>query len=713
MKEKKEISGRNKLLIERVTSELIEINKKIEDADYAYYLDNNPILTDSEYDSLRLYYVKLERQFPKLKQANSISDKVGGFASSSFKKVIHKTPMLSLANAFTRQDIENFRVSVVKFLSLRNEEKLFFTSELKIDGVSLSLTYENGKLKRAATRGDGAQGEDVTLNVGSISGIPVSLDTSVKSIEIRGEVYLSHTDFKHLNENQIILGQKTFANPRNAAAGSLRQLDSSVTAKRRLRFCAYSVAECSDYLSDSHFELLRKLKSLGFPISQFFKKHSNVNEMFSWFKEIEAKRPTLGYDIDGVVYKIDKLDFQSRLGLRSSTPRWAIAHKFSAHIVETDILSIEIQIGRTGTLSPVARLAPVAIGGVVVSNATLHNKDYIAGRDNNGNVIRGGRDIRVGDRVYVYRAGDVIPKIKDVDISKRKHNSKKFQFPSFCPSCGGIVCKDPVESAVRCLSGLKCRPQAVEMLKHFVSRNAFNIEGFGSKLVEELFLDKWIERPDQIFTLEERFGSKSSNQLADRLGWGEKSAKKLFLAINARKTITLKRFIYSLGIRHTGEGVADLLAKHFFSWDGFYKTVLSAQNRSGRDWRDLCEIGGIGQIITEALVTFFSIQENRAMVKNILDNVFILDFVSRSASTNLIEGKNLVFTGSLSSMSRMEAKAIAEGLGAKVSSSISVKTDYLVAGEKSGSKLRKAESLKIKILSDSEWLSLTSKKENK
>lgn len=618
--------------------------------------------------------------------------------------------MFSLANGFENNDLYDFDDQVRRFLNFRVSEPLEYTVEPKIDGLSLSLRYEKGELVFAATRGDGTTGENVTENAFMISDIPKTLPTKTDVLEVRGEVYMEHKDFENLNTFHDSLGKKVFANPRNAAAGSLRQLDATVTAERPLKFLAYAWGELTEPLDATQFGAIKKLKNLGFKTSSHTKLCKNIDEALSHYEELSKIRSELGYDIDGIVYKVDSLDLQSRLGYRSTTPRWAIAHKFPAEYSWTQLLAIDIQVGRTGALSPVARLKPVTVGGVVISNATLHNQDYIAGRDNSGKKIRSGNDIRLNDWVEVYRAGDVIPKISNVDLTKRLKDSKAYQFPSVCPECGAEVVRDDGDAVIRCIDDLNCPAQAIEKLKHFVSRKAFDIEGLGGKQIEFFFADEAlsIKEPADIFTLEPR-DRNNLTKLKDRHGFGRKSATNLFDAIEKKKTIEFSRLLFSLGIRHVGENVSKLLARHFLTWSKFIHIISLAQNSDSQEYFDLGAIDGIGTTVVSSLLSAFKTGKGRDRIEKLADQLNILDEILPDSNDNFLSGKTLVFTGTLEQMSRSEAKSLAENLGAKVSGSVSAKTDLVIAGPGAGSKIKKAEELGVETLDETEWLSLIGK----
>jgi DNA ligase (NAD+) len=686
---------------------LAGLAKQLAEANAAYHTDDAPVIDDATYDALKQQNAAIEARFPNLKRSDSPSDQVGAPISEGFGKVTHAQRMMSLDNAFTDEDIVEFAARIRKFLGLLDSSRLDFTAEPKIDGLSLSLRYENGQLVQAATRGDGAVGENVTANARTISDIPEFCKDAPEIMEVRGEVYMSHDDFQTLNVRQNKNGDKQFANPRNAAAGSLRQLDANITKSRPLRFFAYSWGELSHSLGKTQKEAIKRLKYLGFSTNPLTIGCSDTAELLAHYRDIEAKRATLGYDIDGVVYKVNDLGLQARLGFRSTTPRWAIAHKFPAEIAHTFIEAIEIQVGRTGALSPVARLKPVTVGGVVVSNATLHNEDYIAGRDGKGQPIRGGRDIRVGDWVEIYRAGDVIPKVRDVDVSKRGPDSQAYTFPEICPECGSDAVREEGDSVRRCTGGLICPAQAVEKLKHFVSRAAFDIEGLGSKQVEAFFNNDQlsIREPADIFSLATRDAANNS-KLKNRDGWGDKSAENLFAAIEEKRRIPLNRLIFALGIRHVGENSANLLANHFANWPAFETILTGAQNGTGTEWDELMSIDGVGSVMAAALVNSFHQSNSRSSIDRLVAELEVIPLSRADTTGSPVAGLTVVFTGSLEQMTRAEAKATAETLGAKVAGSVSAKTDLLVAGPGAGSKAKKAADLGVKVIDEAEWLAL-------
>ena len=692
------------LSAEEARAELARLADLLARANTAYHAEDAPEISDAAYDEMKRRNAAIEALHPDLKRSDSPSDQVGAAPSSGFQKVTHRVRMLSLGNAFDDADVTDFDKSVRRYLG--REDTLAYTAEPKIDGLSLSLRYEAGRLVEAATRGDGAEGENVTANARTIADIPKTLDGAPEVLEVRGEVYMSHADFAALNARQSEAGQKTFANPRNAAAGSLRQLDATITASRPLRFFAYAWGEISAPLADTQLGAIDHLASLGFATNPLTRLCTGIAEMLDHYRDIESRRATLGYDIDGVVYKVNDLALQSRLGFRSTTPRWAIAHKFPAELAWTRLEAIDIQVGRTGALSPVARLAPVTVGGVVVSNATLHNEDYIAGRDANGAPIRDGKDIRVGDWVQVYRAGDVIPKVADVDLAKRADDAVPYVFPTACPECGSEAVREPGDAVRRCSGGLICPAQAVEKLKHFVSRAAFDIEGLGAKQVEQFFDIGWIKEPADIFTLKDRHGPGNLNELRNREGWGAKSAENLFDAIDERRRIPLNRVIFALGIRHVGEAAAGLLAQHYGTWKAFEAAVTAATVGAGAEWEDLLAIDGVGQVMAASLVTALQQEAERASIDRLVAHLDIEEVRRPDTDGSPVAGKTVVFTGTLERMTRAEAKARAEALGAKVSGSVSAKTDLLVAGPGAGSKARKAAELGIETIDEDGWFRL-------
>ncbi|WP_171121396.1 MULTISPECIES: NAD-dependent DNA ligase LigA [unclassified Ruegeria] len=688
-------------------SELARLAPLILHANTLYHSEDAPEISDAEYDSLKQRNAEIERRFPHLKRTDSPSDQVGARPSDGFSKVSHAVRMMSLGNAFSEEDVVDFDRSVRKYLGLSDTKSLSFTAEPKIDGLSLSLRYEKGILVQAATRGDGEVGENVTANARTISDIPLSISDAPDILEVRGEVYMSHKDFEDLNARQEALGDKLFANPRNAAAGSLRQLDSAITRSRPLRFFAYAWGELSEPLADTQMGAIERLAGFGFSTNPLTAVCDTKDQILNHYRSIEAQRATLGYDIDGVVYKVNDLSLQSRLGFRSTTPRWAIAHKFPAELAWTRLEAIDIQVGRTGALSPVARLHPVTVGGVVVSNATLHNEDYIVGRDAKGGIIREGKDFRIGDWVQVYRAGDVIPKLADVDISKRPADAEPYVFPTTCPECQSDAVREEGDAVRRCTGGIICPAQAVEKLKHFVSRKAFDIEGLGAKQIEMFYDDPDlpVRTPVDIFTLQSRDAA-NLNKLANRKGWGAQSAGNLWAAIDEKRDIPFGRLLFALGIRHMGEAASNLIANHYGSWEEFEEAITAAADFVGPEWEDLLAIDGIGEIMARALVSAFAQNAERSSIDALVAQLDVQKATRPDTSGSPVAGKTVVFTGTLEKMTRAEAKARAESLGAKVSGSVSKKTDLLVAGPGAGSKAKKAAELGIQTLDEDGWLTL-------
>ncbi|QIZ82437.1 NAD-dependent DNA ligase LigA [Thalassovita gelatinovora] len=844
---------------EEARAELERLSRLLAAANIDYHRKDAPELSDADYDALKRRNAEIEDRFPHLKRGDSPTDQVGAAPADGFGKVTHAVRMLSLGNAFDDGDVQEFDDFIRKYLG-RGIESVAYTAEPKIDGLSLSLRYEGGTLVQAATRGNGEVGENVTENARTIADIPHHLTNAPDVLEVRGEVYMSHADFEALNARQMEKGDKLFANPRNAAAGSLRQLNPEITRERPLKFFAYAWGELSEPLADTQHGAMARLAALGFHINDLTRLCDGVDEMIAHYRLIEQKRATLGYDIDGVVYKVDDLGLQARLGFRSTTPRWAIAHKFPAELAWTRLEAIDIQVGRTGALSPVARLAPVTVGGVVVSNATLHNEDYIAGRDAKGEQIRGGKDIRVGDWVQVYRAGDVIPKLADVDISKRPEDAEPYVFPTRCPECGSDAVREEGDAVRRCTGGIICPAQAVEKLKHFVSRAAFDIEGLGAKQVEYFYTDDLlpVKEPADIFTIEARDNANLA-KLANREGWGEKSASNLFASIRGRKTVELPRFIFALGIRHIGSEVSRDLALFHRRWNAIVETNETVKNKRielavstwlpkfaghNTNWIELfetaCELRefelnfwnklfkykgvagigllgnlrkvfgrnltqvdavkakqifeltfkntkqypdkydqainefgtieafqcalvvktdairfhwarfagllgfsqpehlwetlggwstaskkleghikkdtalcsemlplvGHGEAVVNSLIHFFANDDNVAALNRLLAHVEPQEFEQPTMKESPVAGKTVVFTGTLEKMTRAEAKARAEALGAKVSGSVSKKTDLLVAGPGAGSKAKKAADLGVETIDEDTWLEM-------
>ncbi|WP_371135453.1 NAD-dependent DNA ligase LigA [Frigidibacter sp.] len=700
---------------EQAAAEWQRLAEAVTRANRAYHTEDAPDLTDAEYDALKRRLAEIEARFPAL-AAGSPTQEVGAPLAEGFAKVRHEIRMLSLENAFAEDEVTEFDTRIRRYLGLGPDAPLPFTAEPKIDGLSLSLRYEGGKLVQAATRGDGEMGENVTANAATIADIPQQLTGAPEILEVRGEVYMSHADFAALNARQQEAGAKTFANPRNAAAGSLRQLDATITAARPLRFFAYSWGALSEPLAATQLGAIQRLAALGFSTNPLTALCDGPAALIAQYRTIETQRATLGYDIDGVVYKVDDLALQARLGFRSTTPRWAIAHKFAAELAWTRLEAIDIQVGRTGALSPVARLTPVTVGGVVVSNATLHNEDYIAGRDSAGQPIREGRDIRIGDWVQIYRAGDVIPKIADIDLSRRPEDAQPYSFPTLCPECGSEALREEGDSVRRCSGGMACPAQAVEKLKHFVSRAAFDIEGLGAKQIEAFFHDTLlpIRAPADIFTLAERDAASPLQKLKNREGWGERSATNLFRAIDEKRQIPLNRLIFALGIRHVGETGASVLAAHYGTWEAFEAAMTAADPAAGEgpkpkgnpEWQELIAIDGVGPVLAASVVTSFHQPAERAAIDALAAHLDVQTVVRRVATDSPVAGKIVVFTGTLERMTRAEAKARAEALGAKVAGSVSAKTDILVAGPGAGSKATKAADLGVEVIDEDAWLAL-------
>ncbi len=773
------------LTVAEAEAELARLATEIAHHDGLYYQRDAPEISDADYDALRQRNEAIEARFPELIRSDSPSFRIGAGPAEAFEKVRHRVPMLSLGNAFADEDVAEFVERVRRFLMLTDRDALGVTAEPKIDGVSISLRYDGGRLIEAATRGDGAEGENVTANVMTIKAIPHRLKgTNVPdSIDIRGEIYLGHEDFRRLNDAQAAAGGKLFANPRNAAAGSLRQLDASVTATRPLGFFAYTWGHASSLPADTQLGMCEAFKSWGLPVNPRMQLCDGPDELLSYYRQVGLDRAALGYDIDGVVYKVNRLDLQERLGFVSRAPRWAIAHKFPAEQATTVLNDIEIQVGRTGALTPVAKLEPVTVGGVVVSNATLHNEDEIRRKD-----------IHIGDTVIVQRAGDVIPQVVGVVADKRPIGAKPFVFPHACPECGSEAVREvdewgEADVVRRCTGGLVCPAQARERLRHFVSRNAFDIEGLGEKQIELFFDEGLIRSPADIFTLAER-DARANEKLADRKGYGQKSVDNLFRSIEARRQVPLDRFVFALGIRHIGEttardlakaygslealreainaaaasrpgpnyrrlialkglgqktaetlmatlssskpragdlfasgprsfgeaiagikgvraSAADALAQNFETVDAFLEVARAGAGEiPGEAYRELASLQGIGEVASDALIDFFAEQHNVDAVEALLGHVTVTPFERAQTQASAVTGKTVVFTGTLVRMTRIEAKAQAERLGAKVAGSVSKKTDYVVAGAEAGSKLDKAQELGVTVLTEDEWIAL-------
>ena len=672
---------------EEIKQELQDLADKLERYDEAYHQKDAPLVSDAEYDALRRRAEQLEAEYPDLIPENSLSKRVGFQPASGFKKLEHAVPMLSLQDIFDEQDVVDFMDRLHKFLGLSSDAAIDIVAEPKIDGLGYSAVYENGQFVRAATRGDGMVGEDITENLKTISELPQALKSAdlfaltPELLDVRGEVYMKKADFLALNEEQKQKNDKIFANPRNAAAGSLRQLNPAVTAKRKLSLFAYALGAYKGVPFKTHWDFLQSLKSWGFPINPMIRLCHNTKEMLDFFHELGEKRASLPYDIDGIVYKVNDLTLQKRLGFIARSPRWAIAHKFPAEQATTILKKIRIQVGRTGALTPVADLEPINVGGVLVQHATLHNADEIMRKD-----------IREGDTVIVQRAGDVIPQIVRVISEKRPADSKPFEFPKVCPVCGAHACKEGDDAVTYCMGGLTCPAQAVERLKHFVSKDAFDIQGLGDKNIDQFYELGWIKNPVDIFTLRENY----ELQLLTLDGWGQKSAINLLDAIEKAKTVSLARFIYALGIPEIGEATGKLLATHFGSWQNFADAATGADAIA-----KLTEIDGIGATMAQDIIDFFAEEHNQTLLAKLL---FILTIQNapKQADSLPLKGKTFVFTGTIS-MPRDEAKARVQELGGKVSGSVSAKTSFVVAGAEPGSKYTNAQKLGITILNEAEF----------
>ncbi len=697
--------------------ELVFLSKKIKELDEAYYNDDNPLATDAEYDKLKKRNEQIEALFPFLIREDSPSKRVGIPVKSGFNKINHSIPMLSLANLFTPDDLSDFLVRINKFLGRPDNQDIEIIAEPKIDGLSFAAIYENGKLVKAATRGDGFVGEDITLNLKTISQVPLEISSPnlPEILEVRGEVYMPKSSFSFLNEALEKQGKKLFANPRNAAAGSLRQLDPEITAKRNLKVFIYTYGNVQNIKWDSQIEFLNYAKNLGFPIAENeIKICHNFNEIMNFYNQLFEKRAMLDYDIDGAVYKVNSINLQNRLGFITRSPRWAQAHKFPAEQAKTILKNILLQVGRTGAITPVAELEPVNIGGVIVKRATLHNEDEI-------NRL----DARIGDMVIVQRAGDVIPQIVSVVLKERQKNAEKFIFPHICPVCKSNAYREENEAVWRCSNKLSCPAQITESLKHFVSRDAFDIDGLGDKIIEDFYQFELVKSPVDLFTLEARnneakindndlFSSinKSINPhlpLEKLEGWRDKSVKNLFNAINNRKKISLERFIYALGIPGVGIATARILAMNYKTLDNFLNKISKAVDNQSEEFQFLISIENIGQISASNIINFIIEPHNKSVIdslKNVMEEIMPFDD-SKINKNSPISGKSIVFTGTLTSMTRIEAKAKALSLGAKVASSVSAKTDFVVIGADAGSKEKTAKELGVKIISEDEFIRLT------
>jgi DNA ligase (NAD+) len=692
-------------------AEHARLETEISRHDQLYYQKDAPEVSDAEYDALRQRYSALEKRFPDLKTLTSLSMQVGAAPTGKFAKVRHSVPMLSLANAFSDDDVRDFVGRIRRFLKLSADEPVAFSAEPKIDGLSMSLRYEKGKLVTAATRGDGGVGEDVTANIRTLKAVPQELKGKhIPAVcEVRGEVYMTKTDFLKLNEQQKKLGSdKVFANPRNSAAGSLRQKDPKITASRPLGFFAYGWGEISDMPAKTQSGMIEWFEKCGFDTNPLTKLCRSVEELIKFHAGIEERRARLDYDIDGVVYKIDRIDWQQRLGFVGRDPRWAIAHKFPAERAITVVKGVTITVGRTGTLTPTAQLEPVTVGGVVVQNATLHNEDYIKGIGGDGEPIRDGRDIRIGDTVIIQRAGDVIPQVVDVVMDKRPKSAKRYQFPKKCPCplhtdiVRETTATGEEGARARCSGEFACPFQKIEHLKLFVSRRAFDIDGLGEKQIELFFENGWVKEPGDIFTLEAR---NKKIKLESEEGFGETSVRNLFGSIRSRREIALDRFIYALGIRHVGDTTALALARGYGSWKAFHDAALKVAKGDEEAVADMDALDQIGDTVIEAVKTYFGESHNRGIVERLTKEVTILD-AEKPRTDSKVAGKTVVFTGALEKITRDEAKAMAERLGAKVSGSVSKKTDLVVAGPGAGSKLAEAKKHGVQVISEDEWFKL-------
>ena len=701
-----------KLTEAQAKAELKRLATEIAAHDKRYYQQDAPSVTDAEYDALRQRNSAIESRFPKLIRPDSPSKRIGAAPTGKFKKVRHAVPMLSLDNAFAEQDVIDFVARIRRFLKLSEDEKLAFSAEPKIDGLSMSLRYEGGELVTAATRGDGAEGEDVTANIRTLEDVPKKLKgRSMPAVcEVRGEIYMTKHAFLALNERQKAAGDTIFANPRNSAAGSLRQKDPKITASRPLGFFAYAWGEMSTMPADTQSGMIKWFESCGFKTNPLTKLCRSTEELITFHRKIEEGRAELDYDIDGVVYKVDRIGWQERLGFVSRTPRWGIAHKFPAERAMTVLKDIELQVGRTGALTPVGKLDPVGVGGVIVQNVTLHNEDYIKGIGSDGESLRDGRDIRIGDTVVIQRAGDVIPQVVDVVIDKRPKSAKPYHFPKKCPCYlhTDLVREETATgeegARTRCTGEFACPYQKVQHLMLFVSRRAFDIEGLGEKQIELFFEKEWVKEPANIFTLEK----KHKRDLLELEGFGETSVRNLFNAIEARRTIALDRFIYALGIRQVGETTALALARGYGSWKAFHDAGLKVAKGDDDVIAEMDALDQIGDTVIRAVAAYFGESHNRGIVERLTKEVRILD-AEKPKKDTAVAGKTVVFTGALEKMTREEAKAQAERLGAKAAGSVSKKTDYVVAGPGAGSKLADAKKFGVTVLTEDEWLKLISR----
>ena len=682
---------------QEIRAEMARLSAEIARHDGLYHQKDAPEISDAAYDALRATYRRWREQYPHLAPADDPETRVGAAATGPFAKVRHGVPMLSLGNAFTPEEVEDFLARIRRFLGLADDAALAFMAEPKVDGLAISLRYQDGVFIQGATRGDGQEGEDVTANLRSLEDVPAQLHSHLPAETlIRGEVYMRRDDFLTLNAQLASEGKPVFANPRNAAAGSLRQKNPAITAERRLRFFAYEWV--GDNAPASQRALRAALKAAGFTLNEPARYCENLADLLAYHAELGAARASLPYDIDGAVYKLDDRAMQKRLGFIGRAPRFAIAHKFDAQQAETVLEDILIQVGRTGALTPVAALTPITVGGVVVSRASLHNEDEIARKD-----------VRIGDTVRIERAGDVIPYIQGIVPEKRPAGAAPFRFPDHCPECGARAVREEGEAVRRCTGGLTCPAQAVERLRYFVGKDGLDIDGFGEKIVSEFWEEGRVREPADIFRLAARDGE-AAPKLATRAGWGEVSAQKLFAAIETRRSVPLDRFIAALGIRQVGAETAKLLAKTYGDWPSFLAAMQAAQDKGGPAYAELLAIDQMGETVARMLLTFFAEPHNQQSVKELADLLRISAYTPPVAAASPLSGKTVVFTGTLTRMTRGEAKAVAERLGAKVAGSVSANTDFVVVGEEAGSKAKKAEALGVKIVSEAEWLDLIERK---
>lgn len=668
-------------------AEIAEHNRRYHDADA-------PTISDAEFDQLRRRLEAIESRFPEMVRQDSPRDAVGAAPTTPFAKVAHRVPMLSLSNAMDDQEVADFVDRIAKFLNLADDESIALMAEPKIDGLSANLRYQEGQFVQGLTRGDGIEGEDITANLSTIADIPQRLRGDVPAtLEVRGEVYMTRDDFLELNRQQELAGLKTFANPRNAAAGSLRQLDVEITRQRPLRFFAYAWGEIEPNPFSHHDQVLDHYRSWGLPVNEWSRLCEDLPALLQYYREIGDQRANLPYDIDGVVYKVNRLDWRHRLGFVARSPRWAIAHKFPPEQAVTTLLAIDIQVGRTGALTPVARLKPVNVGGVVVSNATLHNEDEI---------LR--KDLHIGDQVVIQRAGDVIPQIFSVLVDKRSTDAQPYKFPETCPVCGSPAMREEGEAVRRCTGGLICEAQAMEKLRYFVSRDCLDIEGLGEKQIGQFWQKGLIREPADIFDLAAR-DQHSLTPLRLAEGWGDLSARNLFAAIESRRQVRMDRLLVALGIRHIGQSAARLLALHYRDMAQLLAVVDEAKDPTSAAWNDLIAIDQMGEKTARSLVENLTEPRQRAMIERLCSKL-VIEPLELPKQTAPISGKIVVFTGSLEKMTRAEAKARAESLGAKVAGSVSAKTNLVVAGPGAGSKLKAATDLNIPVITEDQWLEM-------